>query len=213
VASQEDEWGPFTKVLEQQREPEMATTKGRGGLQAYQWEILGESPLTGSYGSVQVEEPTEREGLWQEASAQWSRRSGHKASPPGSPREGTMSTARLPLIRAIRPYLLLDATKSIDKKPERIDYVGPKRDVFDAERAYRALDDFMKTNHWSAWQMMRLIYEGKVYAGQLSKAMQGMINGRRPYFALTEETQQVEENDVVGTTGLVPVVLLLYPTP
>jgi hypothetical protein len=47
--------------------------------------------------------------------------------------------------------------------------------------------------------MMRLIYEGKVYAGQLSKAMQGMINGRRPYFALTEETQQVEENDVVGT--------------
>jgi hypothetical protein len=141
VASQEDEWGPFTKkVLEQQREPEMATTKGRGGPQAYQWEILGESPLTGSYGSVQVEEPTEREGLWQEeASAQWSRRSGHKASPPGSPREVTMSTARLPLIRAIRPYLFLDATKSIDKKPERIDYVGPKRDVFDAERAYRLL--------------------------------------------------------------------------
>jgi hypothetical protein len=64
---------------------------------------------------------------------------------------GTMSTARLPLIRAIRPYLFLENTKSIDKKPERIDYVGPKRDVFDAERAYRALDDFMKTNHWSAW--------------------------------------------------------------
>jgi hypothetical protein len=54
---------------------------------------------------------------------------------------GMMSTARLPLIRAIRPYLFLDATKIIDKKPERIDYVGPKRDVFNAERAYRALLD------------------------------------------------------------------------
>jgi hypothetical protein len=50
--------------------------------------------LTWRYGSVQVEEPTEREEWRQEASAQWSRRSGRKASPPGSPQEGIAFAAK-----------------------------------------------------------------------------------------------------------------------
>ena len=64
------------------------------------------------------------------------------------------------------------------------------------------LDDFMRTNHWSAWQMIRVIYEGKIYTGQLAKAIQGKINGRRPYFSLTAETQLLRENDVVETALL-----------
>ena len=109
------ERGPFTRGVEQQRTPALVQS-------TYAWEHLEESPLSGIDEGICEAAATMGEGPWQEASAQWSRRSGHKASPPGSPREGTASSTK----RAVKTpgqasYYSPLAQRVIEENKERKD--------------------------------------------------------------------------------------------